>query len=74
MLVLFHANRCGACVRGQFDEFDTYSAELGAQLLARQKSGSGSQLAADGLEAARMVIDALTKPFCCCADGCRAGG
>ncbi len=50
-----------AHVMGQFDEFDTYSAELGAQLLARQKSGSGSQLAADGLEAARMVIDALTN-------------
>ena len=50
-----------AHVLGQFDEFDTYSAELGAQLLARQKSGSGSQLAADGLEAARMVIDALTN-------------
>ena len=50
-----------AHVLGQFDEFDAYSAELGAQLLARQKSGSGSQLAADGLEAARMVVNTLTN-------------
>ncbi|MEC7191769.1 MAG: hydantoinase/oxoprolinase family protein, partial [Pseudomonadota bacterium] len=50
-----------AHVLGQFDEFDMYSAELGAQLLARQKSGSGSQLAAEGLEAARIVIDTLTN-------------
>ena len=48
-------------VLGRFDKFDICSAELGAELLARQKSGSGSQIAADGMEAARMVIDALTN-------------
>ena len=48
-------------VLGQFDEFDKHSAELGAQLLARQKSGAGEPLAANGKEAAQIVIDALTN-------------
>ena len=48
-------------VLGRFDEFDMCSAELGAELLARQKLSSGSQLAANGIEAASIVIDALTN-------------
>lgn len=50
-----------AHVLGQFNRFDAYSAELGARLLARKKSGAGKPLAADEKEAAQMVIDALTN-------------
>ena len=48
-------------VLDQFNRFDAYSAKLGAQLLARQKTGAGEPLAANGKEAAQMVIDALTN-------------
>ena len=50
-----------AHVLGHFDEFDADAAELGAQLLARQKSGMGEPLASDGSGAAQIVIDALTS-------------
>ena len=50
-----------AHVLGQFDRFDAYSAKLGAQLLARQKSGAGEPLAVDEKEAAKLVIQALTN-------------
>ena len=48
-------------VLGQFDGFDSKAAWLGAELLARQKSGAGEMLAKDGRAAAQMVIDALTS-------------
>lgn len=46
---------------GRFNGFDADAAQLGAQLLARQKSGAGEPIATDGKEAAQMVIDALTN-------------
>ena len=48
-------------VMGKFDGFDRQAALLGAELLARQKSGMGKPLAAGPVEAAQMVIDTLTS-------------
>ena len=47
-------------VLGRFDKFDSRAAELGAWLLAHQKTGAGLPLADNEKEAAQMVIDALT--------------
>ena len=48
-------------VLGRFTRFDTDAARLGADLLARQKSGAGEPVAADGAGAARLVTEALTE-------------
>lgn len=47
-------------VLGRFTDFDGEAAQLGAALLARQKSGAGEPIAGSGEDAAHMVIDELT--------------
>ena len=47
-------------VLNRFDGFDGAAAELGARLLARQKSGAGEPVADSAAGAARLVVDALT--------------
>ena len=47
-------------VSGRFDRFDAAAARLGAELLARQKSGAGEPVAGSPEGAAQMVVDALT--------------
>ena len=48
-------------VLNRFTSFDAEAAELGARLLARQKSGAGEPIAETAEGAARLVVDALTE-------------
>ena len=48
-------------VLNRFDGFDAQAANLGARLLARQKSGAGEPVADSAEGAARLVVEALTQ-------------
>ena len=53
-----------AHILGLFSDFDTDAAILGGRLMARQKTGLGSELGATAEDVARMSLDGLTHQSC----------